>query len=309
MKSFKKFIKDVVEPILIPVAPCHGKHSKPNNKEEVKEGTHPESPINHPLSDKDAWHRQNDNHHLGKTFDDVDSTLENHNKDYSSHPSFRHVHQYTRESYSINSHLLEKASDGKSALQKSVEQTKKLSNEPSNSDYDRAFYKDSHNMFKKKLRDTNEKIKHIDGFLKDQKLPHDLHVYHGTEGFDPGKLASKHPKRLIKSAAYMSTSIKKHIAAGFAGSTTGTPDGVGGFTSANGYNNKNKHILHIHLKKGQRAAYLGSHSNFHEEHEALLPRNTTLKVHHEPTVLVDGTKVWHATVHNQRTSNPKVTSE
>jgi hypothetical protein len=72
-------------------------------------------------------------------------------------------------------------------------------------------------------------------------------------------------------------------------------------------------VLHIHLKKGQRGLYVGEHSAVGNEHEYLLPRHTTLKVHPTPTILPPGSHfsnmepihVWHAHVVPNEPEDPK----
>lgn len=127
-----------------------------------------------------------------------------------------------------------------------------------------------------------EHTKHLDKALKKSKLKHDLHVYHGLKGWHPGDEARKGNGH-IRLPSYTSTSIDKSIAANFAN----TADHRG-----------EKHILHIHMKKGQHGHYLGSHSDFSNEKEMLLPRGTILKVHPKSTKH-GSVRVWHATVHHQ----------
>lgn len=121
-------------------------------------------------------------------------------------------------------------------------------------------------------------IKNIDKALSKSHLEHDVHVYHGTDKWHPGHEAAKNKDNKVKLPAYTSTSIHKDIAHGFIEEP-----------------HKNGHVLHIHMKKGQKAMYVGSNSE-HDEKEMLLPRNTTLKIHPHPTKLGDGTHVWHAHV-------------
>lgn len=138
--------------------------------------------------------------------------------------------------------------------------------------------------------DNNEYMKKtvngIDKYLNKSKLDHDVHVYHGLKHWHPGDEAAKGGGH-IKLPAYTSTSIDKQKSIKFG--------------SANS-DDKNHHILHIHLQKGDKASYLGTNSSFEDEKEMLLPRNTVLKVHpHFTECLHDGKthKIWHCTVHSQ----------
>jgi hypothetical protein len=121
----------------------------------------------------------------------------------------------------------------------------------------------------------------------DTKLDHDLHVYHGTSNWNPNEEASKHPHRKIKIPTFVSTSTKPYIAHSFTMYGDGNADA------------SKRHMLHIHLKKGQKGGvFIGSRSASGNEHEHLLPRNKTFTVHKKPTVLSDGTHVWHAHMHD-----------
>jgi hypothetical protein len=112
-------------------------------------------------------------------------------------------------------------------------------------------------------------------------LKRDVHVYSGVR-FNPGQVASRHPEGHIHLPAYTSTSLDRGVANQFADSG---------------------HILHVHLKAGDKARYLGADSHYTHEKEVLLPRHTTLKVHPEPTkVKEEGgntVHVWHAHVVHQ----------
>lgn len=142
-------------------------------------------------------------------------------------------------------------------------------------------------------------IEHLDGVVNHHKLSHDLHVYSGV-GFHPGEKASKDPESKIHLPAYTSTSVHKKTAVVFS-SPLSHVDGVA------------NHVLHIHLKKGQKGLYVGDHSAVGNEYEYLLPRHTTLKVHPKPTILPPGSHfsnkepvhVWHAHVVPNEPSDPR----
>jgi hypothetical protein len=124
-------------------------------------------------------------------------------------------------------------------------------------------------------------VKAMDKAVGKTKLKHDLHTYSGVT-FNPGKLAKQHPEGHLHLPAFTSTSIDKETAHGF----------------ATGDENEEKHVIHFHLKKGQAMKYAEPHSENPGEHEVILPRNTTWKLHPRPDTYEDNfgdpTKVWHA---------------
>lgn len=277
MKSFKQFLSKIkpilipVDPvhgahctkpaILIPVDPVHGSHSQKINRKKINEGF---DALRSASSRDKEWEEHNDNHHLGSHPREIDDKLCKSDKEFSKHPGTEHVKRYSEYSGNINHNLLA----GRHAHKKTWRP------EPHYTEHDLEW-----NRAAKKRHKTQ--VAGIDRALKASKLEHDVHVYHGTYRFNPGELAKKSATGHIKSAAYLSTSIDKSKARSFAGGK---------------YNPEAAHVLHIHMKKGQHGLYLGPRSNFPEEHEMLLPRNTTLKIHPKPTKLPSGVHVWHAHV-------------
>jgi hypothetical protein len=132
-------------------------------------------------------------------------------------------------------------------------------------------------------------VKGLDKALSRNKLGHDLHVHSGL-GFNIGEHAAKHAEGHFHLPAYTSTSLSKHTAMEFA-----EPD-----------ENNESHILHLHLKKGQKGKYIAAHSHAPEEREFVVPRGTTVKVHPKPDehYTDDGQKihVWHAHVVDKKES-------
>ena len=127
-------------------------------------------------------------------------------------------------------------------------------------------------------------VKQMDSALDKHKLKHDMHVYSGVQ-FDPEVVASHHEHRHVHLPAYTSTSLKKDVAASFAGETRPF-DGE----------YSHHHILHFHLKKGQKGAYVGMNhegdrnnqlSEHPHEHEYIIPRNTRIHIGEKPTVYND----------------------
>lgn len=137
---------------------------------------------------------------------------------------------------------------------------------------------------------TTKQIRNIDKAMSSTPpLDHDLHVYHGTKNWHPGKESAKHPEGHVKLPGYTSTSIVRHIAQGFSHVHRPIPSKHG------------SHVLHIQLKKGQHGVYTGHHEeNPDSEYEYTLPRNTTLKIKPKPTKLQhkngNTLHIWHAHV-------------
>lgn len=117
-------------------------------------------------------------------------------------------------------------------------------------------------------------------------LDHDLHVHTGVR-FHPGEVAAKHPEGHVHLPAFTSTSINAGVASDFT-------------YPVNGEN----HVLHVHMKAGDKGRYVGHVSHHQHEKEFVLPRQTTLKIHPHPDKYLDGAgsavNVWHATVHHQK---------
>jgi hypothetical protein len=127
-------------------------------------------------------------------------------------------------------------------------------------------------------------IKAMDKAVTRNKLKHDMHVYSGVT-WHPGNVAKQHPDRHVHLPAYTSTSIDKQTAHSF----------------ATGDENNQQHVIHFHLKKGQAGKYVEHHTENPGEHEFILPRNTTIKIHPKADRYYDHvsdteTHVWHAHV-------------
>lgn len=126
-------------------------------------------------------------------------------------------------------------------------------------------------------------VDHVDAAVNRNTLSHDLHVYHGAH-FDASKEAAKHPEGHVHLPAYTSTTTDKKVARGF--------------SNANG--SYEHHILHLHLKAGQKGAYVGKEKDNYnsDQREFVLPRNSTIKVHGSEQVSHQGRTytIHHATV-------------
>jgi hypothetical protein len=124
----------------------------------------------------------------------------------------------------------------------------------------------------------------LDQSMGHHKLKHKLDVYSGVT-FHPGKLASANEDH-IHFPNYLSTTLSKHTAASFT-----EPLKHDGVTA--------RHILHLHLKKGQQGLYVGKHSSHDQEYEYILHRNQTFKINPKPEIIAppEGfhthTFIWH----------------
>ena len=106
-------------------------------------------------------------------------------------------------------------------------------------------------------------IKKMDHALSAYKTPSNLIVYSGIH-YDPrGRMNSE---KVVHHPAYMSTSLDKDIAKGFASDKPASPRQA-----------KGKHILAIHVPEGHPGAYVGHISHVSSEREFVLPRDTKLK--------------------------------
>jgi len=127
-------------------------------------------------------------------------------------------------------------------------------------------------------------VKSFDKTVGRNKLKHDMHVYSGVT-WHPGDVAKQHPDRHVHLPAYTSTTLSKDVAHAFA---TGDSENA-------------THVIHFHLKKGQPGKYVEHHTENPGEHEFIMPRNTTIKIHPRPDRYEDAisgnvTHVWHAHV-------------
>lgn len=288
MQSFKKFLEEAkfnkgtiitAEPVhgghsrpskpkIITVEPVHGGHSRPPQK--IKEENYDNflRPKYDHLDDDGNQHasnffHKNHNDHIGADIDVVHSALNSSEEDFHSLPHSSALKEYSSGSWDTNHELLKKATGKRSSFEPNdfdSEQDKK----------NKKWKSDLHNRH---IDSLDASFHHPSAVLKQ-----DVHVFHGTNKFNPGEEAKKGGGS-ITLPSYISTSIAPRIASGFAGRYG---DG---------------HIIHIHLKKGQRAKYLGTNSAFDHEKEMLLPRNSTIQIHPTPTVVHHGdgakTHIWH----------------
>ena len=286
MQSFKNFLEEASfnKGTIITAEPVHGNHAKPPQQPKLIDkrpvhGAHSKPPQkikeeheNHYDLDSDGnehvkdFTRRNYNDHIGSDEYEVHHAINHSYEDFHKNPHAPSLHKYTRASWETNKELLNKAT-GQPSLP-SFTPNKYDSESDKNYKLEKAQIHDEH------VKSLDASFHHPNAVLKN-----DLHVFHGTNKFNPGEEAKKGSGR-ITLPTYTSTSINARTAHDFAGTSD------------------DSHIIHIHLKKGQRAHYLGSHSFYDNEKEVLLPRNTTLQIHPTPTVTHngDGTKthIWHS---------------
>jgi hypothetical protein len=265
MKTFKNFVKDKenkVPAVLI----MQGGHSRRPKDDKVpaqliKQGEHSKPP----KGVKEEWDTKKG---------EWKTTDPDHNHDMAA------KYHYNRMDNSANHHIGSDVGEVQSELE-----TRHDMNHLSDAEKNRVHeYSDSswhlnrelYNAHKEGRRHDPEhdnSVTHIDSALKRHKLPYPLKTFSGTH-FDVGEEAAKTPSREIHLPAYTSTSIKPSVARGFAQDTKErTPAGK-----------KIQHILRFHLPKGHHGLYLGTRSNFTNEHEFLLPRNTRIKVGEHPEI-------------------------
>lgn len=284
MQSFKKFLEEAKfnKGTIITAEPVHGNHSKPPqqskliNKEPVH-GAHSKPPQKikeehenkYDLDNDGNQHikdfvRKNHNEHLGNDHYEVHHAINHSYEDFHKNEHAPSLKKYSKASWETNKELLNKATGKPSIFQHSNYDTK----------LDKEYKGENAQIHDEHVNSLDSSFHHPNAVLK-----HDVHVFHGTNKFNPGEEAKKGSGR-ITMPTYTSTSIDPSVASDFAG------------------RNGDSHIIHIHLKKGQRAHYLGSHSHHDSEREMMLPRNSTLQIHPTPTVTHNGdetkTHIWHS---------------
>lgn len=271
MKKFKEFVSSIKGiPAIIPT-PIHFKYVKPAIIPTPIHFKHIKEEIvgleKEKLKGIRAWEDKNDNKHLTKGAKPVG-------------------HDAHTKQDSLSSHISSKLRNDQSDKPETKEHIKTIEHYT-----DHSAHINGHLLFQhKKSQEPTKHLKHIehlDHLTKTHKLKDDLHVYSGVS-FHPGEL-TKHSNGVLKSPSFISTSHSKRVAHSFA-----HDNGSGG-----------RHLLHIHLKKGDSAYHTTQHAILKGEHETILPRNTKLKIHPEPEVHYahnrNGEKlakvhIWHAEV-------------
>lgn len=132
-------------------------------------------------------------------------------------------------------------------------------------------------------RNTNKEMSFsdFDSIVSSHKTPHDMHLYHGVH-FNVHDVVKDSPT-LFKSPTYMSTSIDPGVAKKF------------GKVFRNGDSHA-QHVLEIHVPKGSDALVPGQHSSLRAEREVILPRDSKVVIHPNPTKFANGIHLWKATL-------------
>lgn len=111
------------------------------------------------------------------------------------------------------------------------------------------------------------------------RVQHEVHVYSGTS-FDPRQHTDK--KGRLKSHAFISATHDREVAAGFAQRAARERGGYGP-----------AHIMKIHLKPGDPATHVSRQSQWKDEHETVVNRNTTLQHHKTTSHWSPGEERWY----------------
>ena len=267
MKTFKKFVDDKKIPAVLIMQGGHSKRPKDNNPPAklIKQGEHSKPPKDM----KEEWDTKK-----GAWTGPHAAELE------SGHHTagVNHYHKLDAEA---NPHIGRDSSEVQDELETrhamhhlSAPERDKVS-EYSDSSWhlNRELYK-AHTEGRRHDPDYDQNVHHLDSALKRHKLPYPLKTFSGTH-FDVGAEASKTPSREIHLPAYTSTSIKPSVARGFAQDQKETNPATG---------RRIQHMIRFHLPKGHHGLYLGTRSNFTNEHEFLLPRNTRVKIGEHPEI-------------------------
>jgi hypothetical protein len=191
MKSFKEFLfEDDVptvkeEPVhgahahpkgtpAVNVRPVHGAHAQPK-KDKLEEAAKPKE-------SSYSWQQRHDNEHLGRTSDDVHKKLDMQETDFAEHPHSKDVFKYTKDSYEVNSELVNRS---------------------------KGHTPD---------RRHDQHINNLDTALNHKPTEHNVYVYHGTSKWNPRNyLTDKSTKKIVRVPTYMSTSIDRSNATFFSG--------------------------------------------------------------------------------------------
>jgi hypothetical protein len=274
MKTFKKFVKDKKEKEAVPsLMNMHGEHSR-DPKDNVPSlmnmhGGHARKP------DKKLKKEEWDTKKGEWTGDAAKQGANNWGHAHETHAAEHH----DKMDDNANPHIGSYAHEVQGELETRHDMSKLNHGERASLDSysSSSFYlnKDLHNARAEGRAPSPEhhsQIEQLDSALKRQKLPYHLTVHHGAYA-DIGKEAAKTSSRQVHVPSYTSTSIKPSIATRFANLHHDPQTGK-----------SVTHVLRIHLPKGHHGIYLGTRSQFSNEHEFLMPRNTRLRIAEHPEI-------------------------
>lgn len=213
------------------------------------------------------------NSHIGETPEKVSSVLNDH-YNLRNHPQRDQILSYTNHSRDFNSELYQKHARGESPK------------------FPRFFG-----------NDTAKKVNALDKSLNSGKTPAKMTVFSGVK-FHPGIAASKHPENKLFLPAFTSTSVDPKRAVGFASgfqrdSDTPRTDWVPNDEPEAA----DKHVIAFHLPEGHPGLHVQGVSRHKDEHEFILPRQTSWSLGHEPEIRsyknafgkIGRVHIWHAT--------------
>ena len=156
----------------------------------------------------------------------------------------------------------------------------------------------NHHNHDEELENKDEHSRYDKGLTK-QKTPQAFHVYSGIRrhpnSYNEGK---EIPKKgiVLHHPAYLHTSLDHGIAQDFAR------------TTHNDENQKETHVLKIHVPKGHHGAYTGHYSAHPHEKEFILPRGHNLRIHPNPEIRhqlvgndhIIAHHIWHTTIEHSK---------
>ena len=132
----------------------------------------------------------------------------------------------------------------------------------------------------------NDRIKHLDAATNNH-IGHKLHLYSGL-GFNPKEKLGKNGH--LHLPAYTSMTHSKDMARKFAEDR---------FNSSKKKNEEEHHILHVETNEKDKGLHTSHISEYENEHETVLPRNTRLKVNSKPTSIISRHPIWgHKITHH-----------
>jgi hypothetical protein len=125
---------------------------------------------------------------------------------------------------------------------------------------------------------TQYAVHHLDSAIQKAKLPENLVLW---RGFDNSDLPDLKPGNILSGSGYLSTSLSKRVAVNFTG-----PGGDA--------------LIRINARKGSHALVTAPLSEFPNESELLLPRNSRIRIYGEEIQRPDandneyGNNIYHA---------------
>ena len=273
MKKFKDFIKKSAtkNDAYVPDEPIHFKMGYNSRLSTKNDAYVPDKPIHFK--------------HVSKLKEETED--KDHIKTWTDHNENKHLGHSSED---ISKTLVDHVKKNHDLNKKQIDRVNLYSNNSKSLSYE--LIKAHKN--KSDLTDYNKTVTHHLDSATNKPIGHETHLYSGL-GFNPAKMTNENGH--VHLPAYMSLTHDKTIAHKFA--LKPHEDAV---TAKEKKETHDIHILHLHMKESDKGLHISHLSEFSKEHETILPRNTTIKVHHEPTVYYhEGRKVhiWHAKIEHQ----------